>query len=140
MATFKKENINELVGGDFSSSGGDRNPVSDTEIETGPVAKSYNDNSDYEKGMSTTTDRVFGRYVQNIPWFALYNFAGSRNGYTVNEEKVDEKLVKPNEKKTGLLDKKSKDKIDDIADSILDLESNEIKRLTDLLKKRLNAK
>lgn len=139
METFKTEILNELVGGDFSSSGGDRNPVSDTEIETGPVAKSYNDNSDYEKGDPPTTDRVFGRYVQNIPWFALYNFAGSRNGYTVNEEKVDEKLVKPNNKKSGLLDKETKDKLEDIADTICDLDSDGIERLTDLLKKKMNA-
>lgn len=139
MTTFKKENLNELVGGDFSSGGGDRNPVGDVEIETGPVAKSFNDKSDYEKGTPTTTDRVFGRYVQDIPWFALYNFAGSRNGYTVNEEKVDEKLVKPDNKKSGLLDKKSKDKVEKIIDSVMDLEFDEIKRLTDLLKKRINA-
>ena len=37
-------------------------------------------NNDYEKGMSTTTDKVFGRYRQDIPWFAVYSFGGSRTG------------------------------------------------------------
>ena len=47
MATFKKKNLNELVGGDINSYGGDRNPVSNSEIETGPVTKPYDDASDY---------------------------------------------------------------------------------------------
>jgi hypothetical protein len=38
MATFKKKDLNELVGGDINSSGGDKNAVSNSEIETGPVA------------------------------------------------------------------------------------------------------
>jgi len=43
MATFKKKELNELVGGDMTSSGGDRNANSNSEIETGPVAKKWDD-------------------------------------------------------------------------------------------------
>jgi hypothetical protein len=39
IATFKKSELNELVGGDVTSSGGDRNIVNNSEIETGPVDK-----------------------------------------------------------------------------------------------------
>lgn len=80
MNTFKKKQLDELVGGDVFAGGNDRNVTNDSEIETGPVQKPYNDDSDYEKGMATTTDKVFGRYRQNIPWFAVYSFGGSRTG------------------------------------------------------------
>jgi hypothetical protein len=62
MATFKSE-LNELVGGDVTG-GGDRNIVNNSEIETGPVDKQWGDDSYYEKGQSTTTDKVFGNYRQ----------------------------------------------------------------------------
>lgn len=80
MATFKKKELNEIVGGDFTATGSDRNPISNSEIETGPVDKPFNNTSDYKKGQSTTTDTVFGRYRQNIPWFAVYSFGGSGSG------------------------------------------------------------
>jgi hypothetical protein len=73
IATFKKSELNELVGGDVTSSGGDRNIVNNSEIETGPVDKQWGDDSYYEKGQSTTTDKVLN-YRQNIPWFAVYSF------------------------------------------------------------------
>jgi hypothetical protein len=53
-----KSELNELVGGDVTSSG-DRNIVNNSEIETGPVDKQWGDDSYYEKGQSTTTDKVF---------------------------------------------------------------------------------
>jgi hypothetical protein len=77
---INKKQLDELVGGDIYSDGGDRNQVKDKEIETGPVDKPFNDNSDYQKGKSTTTDKVFSRYRQNIPWFAVYSFGGSATG------------------------------------------------------------
>lgn len=80
MGTFKKKDLMELVGGDVFSSGGDRNVTNNSEIETGPVEKPFNDNSDYQKGRQTTSDKVFGRYRQNIPWFAVYSFGGTRTG------------------------------------------------------------
>ena len=80
MATFKKKDLTELVGGDVFAGGNDRNVTNNSEIETGPVDKPFNDNSDYEKGEPTTSDKVFGRYRQNIPWFAVYSFGGTRTG------------------------------------------------------------
>jgi hypothetical protein len=77
---INKKQLDELVGGDIFSDGGDRNQVKDKEIETGPVDKPFNDSSDYQKGKSTTTDKVFSRYRQNIPWFAVYSFGGSTTG------------------------------------------------------------
>jgi hypothetical protein len=77
---INKKQLDELVGGDIFSDGGDRNQVKDKEIETGPVDKPFNDYSDYQKGKSTTTDKVFSRYRQNIPWFAVYSFGGSTTG------------------------------------------------------------
>jgi len=110
MATFKKKDLNELVGGDFSAGGGDRNVVSNSEIETGPVEKPYNDDSDYEKGQSTTSDKVFGRYRQNIPWFAVYSFGARRsagsNGIAYESKIITKKSV---EEKIEDLVKKSKD-------------------------------
>lgn len=145
MATFKKKDfvekkviienqqLDELVGGDISSGGGDRNVVSNSEIETGPVQKPFNDDSDYEKGMSTTTDRVTGRYRQNIPWFAIYSYGGSRSGRGFSipiqevksvitkkavEEKIDD-LVKKS-KNTDVTDKNFNSKVSKVLDIIND--------------------
>ena len=147
MATFKKKDLNELVGGDMNSGGGDRNAVSNSEIETGPVEKPYNDDSDYEKGLSTTTDKVFGRYRQNIPWFAVYSFGGTRSGGSIKTFENTEKSVivkkKSVEEKIDDLVKKSKDsdvtekgynpKVSKLIDSIKDGELSE-KQLEDLQK------
>jgi hypothetical protein len=108
MVTFKKKELNELVGGDIGSDGGDRNVTSDTEIETGPVQKPYNDDSDYEKGVSTTTDKVFGRYRQNIPWFAVYSFGGTRTGGVKAFENTEITKKKNVEEKIEDLVKKTK--------------------------------
>ena len=86
MGVFKKKELNELVGGDFTSNGGDRNIVNNNEIETGPIDKQWDDDSDYEKSQSTTTDMVFMKAVQNIPWFAVYSFGGSRSGRGIRAE------------------------------------------------------
>ena len=43
MATFKKKQLDELVGGDYNSNGGDRNVTNNSEIETGPVQKDFKD-------------------------------------------------------------------------------------------------
>lgn len=85
MSIIKKSDLNELVGGDIYSSGGQRNVISNSEIETGPVDKPFNDKSYYEKGEATTTDKVFARYRQNIPWFAQYSFGGSRANSGVSD-------------------------------------------------------
>ena len=146
MNTFKKKDLNELVGGDMNSGGGDRNVTNDSEIETGPVQKPYNDTSDYEKGQSTTSDKVFGRYRQNIPWFAVYSFGGTSFGVSLRTNEETEKttiLKKKNvEEKIEDLVKKSKNsdltekdynpKLSKILDSIkdIDLTDNQIEDLT----------
>lgn len=147
MPTFKKKDLNELVGGDISAGGNDRNPTNDSEIETGPVQKPHNDQSDYEKGQSTTSDRVFSRYRQNIPWFAVYSYGGTRSGGGIktfeNEEKgiiykkktVEEKiedLVKKS-KSSDVTGKDFNPKVDKIIDSINDAEFSQ-KQLEDLEK------
>jgi hypothetical protein len=106
MSLNVKKQLDELVGGDVFAGGGDRNVTNDSEIETGPVQKPYNDDSDYEKGMSTTTDKVFGRYRQNIPWFAVYSFGGTRGALPINN---------PLNEKTKILKKTQvEEKIEDL--------------------------
>lgn len=155
MATFKKKRLDELVGGDVFAGGNDRNVTNNSEIETGPVEKPYNDDSDYEKGMATTTDRVFGRYRQNIPWFAVYSFGGSRTGgipidYGLREnekqsvvvkkktveEKIDD-LVKKS-KNADLTDKNYNPKVAKMLDTIVDADLTD-EQIEDL-KKALEAK
>lgn len=100
MATFKKKELNEIVGGDFTATGSDRNPITNSEIETGPVDKPFNDTSDYEKGQSTTSDIVFGRYIQDIPWFAVYSFGGSGSGRSLGSNSntsFDDSFIDKNE-------------------------------------------
>jgi hypothetical protein len=128
MATFKKKNLNELVGGDINSDGGDRNPISNSEIETGPVKKPYNDTSDYEKGRQVTTDKVFARYRQNIPWYATYSYGASNGGRNMFEttkniitkkaveEKIDD-LVKKS-KNSDVTEKNYNPKVSKLIDSI----------------------
>lgn len=126
MAILKKNELNELVGGDMYSSGGDRNPVSNSEIETGPVQKPFNDDSNYEKGESITTDKVFARYRQNIPWFAVYSYGGRSGrgiGITENNTIITKKTM---EERIEDLVKKSNDS--DIKDK------NKNKDLDELLK------
>lgn len=77
MSIKKKQKIDEFVDSDGGMiRGNDRNPTGDSEIETGPTPKTWDDDSDYEKGMATTTDRAV-RYAQNIPWFAIYSYRSS---------------------------------------------------------------
>jgi hypothetical protein len=150
MATFKKKQLDELVGGDYTSNGGDRNATNNSEIETGPVQKDFKDDSSYEKGVSTTTDRVFGRYRQNIPWFAVYSFGGSRTGGLpinygqFNEEnkniiltkKTVEEKIEDLVKRSKSSDLNSKDynpKVEKVLDEISELDLSE-KQIEELLK------
>jgi hypothetical protein len=143
MKTIKKKDLTELVGGDMYSSGGDKTFNSNSEIETGPVQKPFDDNSNYEKGMSTTSDRVFGRYRQNIPWFAVYSYGGTRaagglktfESVTVTKKSVEEKiedLVKKS-KVSDVTEKDYNPKVAKIIDTINDAELTE-KQLEDLKK------
>ena len=150
MATFKKKQLDESVGGDVFADGSDRNVTGDSEIETGPVQKPYDDNSDYEKGMATTTDKVFGRYRQNIPWFAVYSFGGFRgSGLPISENEkttiikkktVEEKiedLVKKS-KNSDVTDKNYNPKLAKMIDTINDVDLTDT-QIEDL-KKALEAK
>lgn len=109
------DNLNELVGGDINAGGNDRNVTNNSEIETGPVNKPFNDTSDYEKGTPTTTDKVFNRYRQNIPWFAVYSYGGLSGGAGrglpyIREDKPKRTVTKKSvEEKIEDLVKKSKD-------------------------------
>lgn len=143
MKTIKKSELTELVGGDMNSAGGDKPFSNDSEIETGPVKKPYDDNSDYEKGMATTGDRVFGRYRQNIPWFAVYSYGGTRAAGGIKtfesvkltkksvEEKIED-LVKKS-KVSDVTEKDYNPKVAKLIDSINDAELTE-KQLEDLKK------
>lgn len=154
MTRIKKEKLDELVGGDIFASGNDRNVVSNSEIETGPVDKPFNDNSDYEKGMATTTDKVFAHYRQNIPWFAVYSFGGTRAGgsqtmSTVNEKRtvitkksVEEKiedLVKKS-RNSDVTDKNYNKKVADLMDTIedVDLTPSQMEQLLSAIEKKRN--
>jgi hypothetical protein len=143
MQTIKKKHLMELVGGDMNSGGGDKPFNGNSEIETGPVEKPHNDNSDYEKGQATTGDRVFGRYRQNIPWFAVYSYGGTRSGggiktfesITVTKKSVEEK-IEDLVKKSNMSDVTDKDynpKVAKLINSIEDAELTE-KQLEDLKK------
>ena len=117
MATFKKKQLDESVGGDIFADGSDRNVTNNSEIETGPVEKPYNDNSDYEKGMATTTDKVFGRYRQNIPWFAVYSFGGFRgSGLPISEDDKNKTIIKKKAVEEKIEDLVKKSKNSDVTD------------------------
>lgn len=131
------DNIEELVDSEGGVIDGDRNVSNDSEIETGPVQKPYSDNSDYEKGVSTTTDRA-ARYRQNIPWFAVYSYQGnSGRNLPVNEtnkkvitkkqieEEIMEDLVKKSKLDREVFDKNRDIKVDHVIDVINDVDFNE---------------
>lgn len=147
MKTIKKKDLMELVGGDMNSDGGDKPFNGDSEIETGPVEKPYNDNSDYQKGQATTTDKVASRYRQDIPWFAVFSYGGS---YTANNlktfesvtltKKTVEEKIEDLVKKTTISDVTEKDynpKVAKLINAIEDAELTE-KQLEDLKKAILN--
>ena len=143
MATFKKKQLDESVGGDIFADGSDRNVTNNSEIETGPVDKPFNNTSNYEKGQSTTSDTVFGRYRQDIPWFAVYSYGGTRYGgglrafesVVVTKKSVEEK-IDDLVKKSTISDVTEKDynpKVAKLINSIEDAELTE-KQLEDLKK------
>lgn len=87
MKTYKKKDfvlnkpineseVNELVDADGSPIGGGRTVTNNSEIETGPVYPPKNDDSGYEKGVSTTTDRA-ARYRQPRNWFSNLGYGGT---------------------------------------------------------------
>ena len=146
MRIIKKQELEELVNSDGAEISGDRNVTNNSEIETGPVQKPWNDDSDYEKGVSTTTDRAT-RYRQNIPWFAVYSYGGTRSGGALTfenkksvmtkktvEEKIED-LVKRS-KSSDVTDKNYNPKVDKLIDAIenIDLSTAQIEKIKKALK------
>jgi hypothetical protein len=136
MSNKGKKGLDEFVGLDGGMISGDRNVTSNSEIETGPVQKPWNDDSDFEKGMSTTTDRAT-RYRQNIPWFAVYSYrSSSGRGLPINEtnkkvktkqeieKEIMEDLVKKSKKDGDVWDKNYDKKVDKLIDTIIDGDFN----------------
>ena len=131
----QKNKIQELVDSEGSVIDGDRNATNDSEIESGPVDKPFNDTSDYSKGIATTTDRAT-RYRQNIPWFAVYSYRGTAgttrpiNEKTNNivltktqlEEEIKEDLVKKNNQNRDIFDKTYNGSVEKIIDTINDVD------------------
>jgi hypothetical protein len=157
---INKKQLDELVGGDIFSDGNDRNVSGETEIETGPVAKSHKDNSDYQKGISTTTDRVADRYRQNIPWFAVYSFGGSNTGglpmnygqisklsednKTMSKQELEEIIEDLVKKKTtnDVTDKNYNPKVTKLFDMIkdYDLSDEQLEELSKVIQNKMGSK
>ena len=153
MNRITKKQLDELVGGDITKNGGDINIPGNKEIQTGPIEKPFNDNSYYEKGIPTFTDVVFARYRQNIPWFAVYSFGGSRTGgitinyglkeNTIIEENNIEEIIEDLVKRKNISDVNSKDynpKLSKILDDIinLDLSEEQIEELLNTINSKKN--
>lgn len=122
-ATDNEFRLDELIDMDGTPIEGDFTP-SYGDIQTGPVAKSFDDNSDYEKGISTTTDKM-SRYAQSRSWWALYYGYGgtpySHGNRAVSEGEMSEALVDKKDSKEIVEkgnDSDIKDKLDKIEDLI----------------------
>jgi hypothetical protein len=95
----KKDNIEELVNQDTGYIEGDYNQTNDSQIQTGPVNKPFNDNSDFKKGLPTTTNKL-AQYANPRNWWTMYlkGFGGRFGAGGVNEtnEKggVDENVIR----------------------------------------------
>lgn len=143
----EKFELDEFVDSEGGIISGDRNVTNDSEIETGPVQKPYNDDSDYEKGVSTTSDRA-SRYRQNIPWFAVYSYRSqSGRGLPINETKkkiitkkeLEEDLVKKSKNSEVFskdFDKKTEKVLDVIND--VDLTDKQLDRIKQAVLNKLN--
>ena len=117
--------LDELVDVDGTPIEGDLNP-SYKDITTGPLPKSYNDASDYEKGLPTTTDKL-SRYAQPRSWWALYY------GYGGTPYSHGNKPISEAEMSEALVDKKeSKDIVDSNQDSSI---MDKLNKIEDLINK-----
>lgn len=120
-----KINLDELIDSDGTPIEGDFNP-SYNNITTGPLPKSYNDTSNYEKGLPTTTDKL-ARYAQPRSWWALYY------GYGGTPYSHGNKPISEGEMSEALVDKKeSKDIVEKSKDLDLD---EKLKQIEDLINK-----
>ena len=117
--------LDELIDMDGTPIEGDFKPGY-SDIQTGPVAKSFNDNSDYEKGLPTTTDKM-ATYAQPRSWWALYY------GYGGTPYSHGNKPISEAEMLESLVDKKE-DK--DIVNKTKDLDLEEkLKQIEDIVNK-----
>ena len=143
-----KKDLQEFVTSDGGIiDGGDRNVSNNSEIETGPVQKPWNDDSDYEKNVATTSDRA-ARYRQNIPWFAVYSYVGSTGrGTPINEKKrilkkseIEEDLVKKSSKDNEVLSKDYDSKTEKVLDVIndVDLTASQLEKIKNAVLSKLN--
>ena len=153
MSTIKDKKIDEFVDSEGGIIGGDRNTTNDSEIETGPPQKTWDDDSEYEKGMSTTTDRAT-RYRQNIPWFAVYSYrSASGRGMPVNErkkvltkkeieEEIKEDLVKKSKLDKEVWDKNYDSKTEKVIDTINDgeLTDEQLEKIKKAVLDKINKK
>lgn len=153
MATFKKadfdrllkenKDVNEFINGDGAIISGDRNVTSNSEIETGPIAPAANDDSGYEKGISTTTDRA-SRYRQPRGWVGVYGVGGSpyshgERGTGIAEADVTEEVLKSKASTDGVVKKYSdtdinRNKIPDLEELANPAVINASKKLLDVIK------
>jgi len=143
-----KKDLQEFVTSDGGIiDGGDRNVSNNSEIETGPVQQPWNDDSDYEKNVATTSDRA-ARYRQNIPWFAVYSYGGSTGrGTPINEKKrilkkseIEEDLVKKSSKDNEVLSKDYDSKTEKVLDVIndVDLTASQLEKIKNAVLSKLN--
>jgi len=126
----------DAEGGSIS---GDRNVTNNSEIETGPVQKPFNDDSDYVKGVSTTTDRA-ARYRQNIPWFAVYSYGGSTT--RMNETNIEEDLVKKSKDDRDVRDKNLDTKAYKVIDMVTDtdLTKDQLEKIKQIVLDKIKKK
>ena len=114
---FEQKTITELVTSDGSPIEGDRNVTNNSEIETGPVQAPFNDDSDYEKGTPTTTNRA-SRYKQPNNWNKYFGGTtyshGVRDLGSITEDKVSEEFLNSKSNDNEVLNKNN---------NIADLES-----------------
>ena len=132
--------LDELIDVDGTSIEGDFNP-SYGDITTGPIPKTYDDTSNYKKGLPTTTDKM-GKYAQPRSWWALYYGYGgtpySHGNKPISEAEMSEALVDKKENE-GIVEK-SKDldlekKLNQIEDLISksDLSKNDKEKMLNII-------
>jgi hypothetical protein len=124
--------LDELVDATGSPIEGDFNP-SYKDIQTGPYPKTYDDQSDYVKGISTTTDDMANYRQPNSWWTMFYGYGGTNYSHgrrgSIAETELSEELVVKNgdfeivEKKEDELVKRFEKIRDIISKSDLDTET-----------------
>lgn len=98
-----RDNLEELVNLDGGEIEGDYTQTNDSQIQTGPVNKPFNDISDFIKGLPTTTNKL-AQYVNPRNWWTLYlkGFGGRTGAGRVFE---DSEHVEMNEEATEAIKK-----------------------------------